>query len=324
MANYSKNNKNSASSCITQLWIICKTIHIGDIIISPAGKYSSSYHVGEVKSDYYFKRDYFRNGEIQPHRREIEWFQNKILKNNFSDKLKKSINRPGTVFNLNETYSEEIESLINGSIKQKITDVNKVEAVGGFDTVLTREEFNNSYNIIDVKSIEQPYEIAKRVRNYVIQIVELCKLNNKKPIFTENNLLKLWDDLEKQCNTRSDLKLFSETLYKLIKENTRYRNPNYKNKTDPFYIFMLPNEFYKVNPETTHFIFIINTLRQYYVHDETSKIGDVFAELLGTKSGPQILEDYQKLQCKVLLMFEKSMNILLSIIKKEFEQPKNP
>jgi hypothetical protein len=224
------------------------------------------------------------------------------------------------------------------------------QAVGGFDTVITREEFDNLYEsqrlsinrqveleeiksivqftkkdaIHNVKSVEHLYKTANLAKKYILQIIEICKLHNKEPIFIENNLLRLWDDLEKQCTTRNEYKLFTETLYKLLKENTRYKNPNYRSKTDPFYIFMLPDEFYKKNQETKHFISIVDTLRHFHVHDEIGKSGDVFEELLGNKSGPQTGDDYQKLQNEVLLKFEKSMEILLSIVKREFEQPKKP
>ena len=201
---------------------------------------------------------------------------------------------------------------------------NQTQINGYYIYGVMEKEIISSKQPIDNKPInnknkldpEQPYEIAKRAKIFILQIIEICKLHNKKPIFNEINLFKLWDDIEKPCTTRNEYKIFAETIYKLIKENTRYKNPNYKNKTDQFYIFMLPEEFYKTNSETTHFIFIIDTLRHFYVHDEIGKIGDVFEELLGSKSGPQIPDDYQKLQNNVLMKFEKSMDILLSIIKK--------
>jgi len=236
----------------------------------------------------------------------------KCLRSYENQKIHEILNRHEALKFFNKMKEGKAPNQENSITARKIELIKK----SSFNDLIKKEDTISN-------SIEQSYEILKQAKKYILQIIETCKLHNKKPIFVENNLLRLWDDLEKQCTSRSEYKLFTETLYKLLKENTRYKNPNYKNKTDPFYIFMLPEEFYRKNQETKDFIFIIDTLRHFYVHDEIGKSGDVFEKLLGKKSGPQTDVDYQRLQNEILLKFEKSMEILLSIVKKEFELPKN-
>jgi restriction system protein len=109
---YPDKTKIAAGLSCGQLWTICKGIKIGDILLCPDG--SSSYYVGEVISDYYFK-----NGGFLPHRRDIKWFQIKIERANMSDELKKSTGSIGTVSDITK-YSKEIEAFILGDNKPKI------------------------------------------------------------------------------------------------------------------------------------------------------------------------------------------------------------
>ena len=109
---YPTKTKISAGLSCGQLWTICKGIKIGDILLCPDG--SSSYYIGEVTSDYYFK-----NGEFLPHRRDVKWFQTKIDRSNMSDELKKSTGSIGTVSDITK-YSKEIEAFIQGDNKPKI------------------------------------------------------------------------------------------------------------------------------------------------------------------------------------------------------------
>ena len=172
-----------------------------------------------------------------------------------------------------------------------------------------------SETLIKKPSSESSYEIAQRVKKIILKINEIYKINRKKPIFNES--IKLWGYIEKPCVSRDDFKIFSETLYNLF-DKTRYKNSKYsRNNGEPYYISMLPKDFTQDNPTTTHFIFIVNTLRHYYVHEETDKIADVYEELLGHRFGPDSSEDFETLQKKVLSLFETSMKILLDMVKDE-------
>jgi restriction system protein len=55
----------------------------GDIVLS--GKRNGDYQVGKVIGDYYFAK-----GQVQPHRRPVEWFPYSIKKSDLSPKLRKS------------------------------------------------------------------------------------------------------------------------------------------------------------------------------------------------------------------------------------------
>jgi len=109
---YPAKTKIAAGLSCGQLWTICKGIKIGDILLCPDG--SSSYYIGEVTSDYYFK-----NGEFLPHRRDVKWFQTKIDRSNMSDELKKSTGSIGTVSDIAK-YSKEIDGFILGDNKPRI------------------------------------------------------------------------------------------------------------------------------------------------------------------------------------------------------------
>jgi len=109
---HSEKTKIAAGLSCGQLWTICKEIKVGDIILCPDG--SSSYYVGEVTSDYYFK-----SGCILPHRRNVKWFPNMIDKIDMSNELKNSVGSMGTVSNITK-YCKEIETFIQGNNKQKI------------------------------------------------------------------------------------------------------------------------------------------------------------------------------------------------------------
>jgi hypothetical protein len=173
------------------------------------------------------------------------------------------------------------------------------------------------------KQQRSSYEIAQNVREIILSINENCKLNKKKDIFDQSALFKLWGNIEKSCKSKNDFKNFAENIYKLLRETTRYKNPNKKNNNDPYYIFLIPNNFIKKEP-TKHFWDIVNTLRQYFIHDEIGNIAEVNKEFLGSSSGPESQEDYSKLQIEVLKLFENSMKILLDIVKNELNPPKNP
>jgi len=113
---HSDKTKVAAGLSCGQLWTICKGIRLGDIVICPDG--SGSYYIGEVTSDYYFKE-----GEILPHRRNVEWLNEKIDRVNMSNELKNATGAIGTVSDVTK-YSKEIEKFIQGDNKPKfiVTD----------------------------------------------------------------------------------------------------------------------------------------------------------------------------------------------------------
>jgi hypothetical protein len=112
-----RNKEQSAELIAPQIWAFWREMQIGDIVICPTGKKFNSYHVGEIKSNYYFKRDYFKkDGEMQPHRRDIEWFSKKIFLNDMSENLKKILKKHGTVVDLNKDTDEiqkELKELLD-------------------------------------------------------------------------------------------------------------------------------------------------------------------------------------------------------------------
>jgi restriction system protein len=88
------------------LHTVCKGMLKGDIVLCPDG--AGGYYVGEVASDYYYHAD----GPLQ-HRRKINWYEGRLLKDDMSQPLKNSAGSIGTVSNITK-YAEEIDLLIEG------------------------------------------------------------------------------------------------------------------------------------------------------------------------------------------------------------------
>jgi restriction system protein len=85
-------------------YTICKGIYKGDVVLCPDG--GNGYYVGEITSNYYYKPD-----EILPHRRNVQWYDRIILKEEMSPELQSSARGTGTASHLTQ-YADEIERLL--------------------------------------------------------------------------------------------------------------------------------------------------------------------------------------------------------------------
>jgi len=139
------------------LHTISKGIQIGDIVLCPDGK--GSYFVGEVTSDYLYKK-----GEILPHRRNVRWFTRLINRSEMSQSLRNSTGSIGTVSNVSK-YADEIEKLIAGDRPP--------------DIVATDE------------SIEDPsvFALEKHLEDFLVQNWHHTELGKKYNIFEEEGEL---------------------------------------------------------------------------------------------------------------------------------------
>jgi len=86
------------------LHTLCKGIHCGDIILSPAGK--ATYKAGKVVSDYYYNPD-----RALPHCRKVEWFSHCFSRNDMSPGLYNSVNARGTICQISK-HAREITLLL--------------------------------------------------------------------------------------------------------------------------------------------------------------------------------------------------------------------
>ena len=111
-----KKSKISAGLAAGYTWRICIGIKEGDIILSPDGQ--GTYLVGEVTQPYNFHSE----GPL-PHRRSVNWYSQRIGRNEMSEALRKSTGSAGTVSNVTK-HSEEIESLIQ---KKKVSNDKSIE-----------------------------------------------------------------------------------------------------------------------------------------------------------------------------------------------------
>jgi len=106
-------SKISAGLACGMIHTVISKIAIGDIILSPSG--SGYYYVGEVTGDY----RYVTGGSL-PHRRSVQWYGQKISRDDMSESLKNSTGSIGTVSNVS-AYNKEIDALIGGSASPEIT-----------------------------------------------------------------------------------------------------------------------------------------------------------------------------------------------------------
>lgn len=84
-----------------------KYMSTGDIVLSPLG--DNKYLVGQVSGEY----TYVPNSEI-PHRRSVDWFNNRLDGEDFSVELRNSLRSIGTLTNLAK-HGAEIDRLIEGN-----------------------------------------------------------------------------------------------------------------------------------------------------------------------------------------------------------------
>lgn len=88
------------------LWTVSKGINKGDIVLSPNGK--GVLYFGEITSDYYYKE-----GDILPHRRNVNWFLSTIRRAEVSQDMKNSISSQGTSAMITK-HAAEIDRYITG------------------------------------------------------------------------------------------------------------------------------------------------------------------------------------------------------------------
>jgi len=100
-------SKVAAGLACGAIWTVSRGLLTGDIVLCPDGK--GRYHVGRVKSDYYYAK-----GEVLPHRRGVEWLPQTIRREDMSEALKNSTGSIGTISNVTK-HGEEIAKLIGGT-----------------------------------------------------------------------------------------------------------------------------------------------------------------------------------------------------------------
>lgn len=116
------------------LWTICAGLKKGDIILTPDGQ--GQYHVGEISGGYYFAE-----GEVLPHRRKVQWYDQTIDRNDTSTPLQNSAGSIGTVSNMAK-HAEEIVRLIGGSsVPTIIATDNLIEDPSVFALEMHLEDF---------------------------------------------------------------------------------------------------------------------------------------------------------------------------------------
>jgi restriction system protein len=155
---YQKENpgrsKVAAGLACGMLWTIARGINIGDIMLCPNGK--GEYLVGEVASDYYYKK-----GENLSHRRAVNWFPKVIPRSEMSQELQNSTGAIGTLGNMTK-YTEEIERLIAGDRPATITS--------------------------NDETIEDPsiFALEKHLEDFLVQNWHHTDLGKKYDIYEEN------------------------------------------------------------------------------------------------------------------------------------------
>ena len=106
-------NKISAGLACGSLWVICKGIKVGDVVLCPDG--NGAYCVGEITGAYAYVP-----GKILPHRRTVHWFSHRIRREDMSPALRNSTGSIGTVARIDK-HVEELERLICGEAAPSLT-----------------------------------------------------------------------------------------------------------------------------------------------------------------------------------------------------------
>ena len=99
-------SKIAAGLACGALWVVCRGLDEGDVVICPAG--DGNYYIGEINSGYFYNP-----GNILPHRRSVKWYPVVVERSMFSDAFQKSTAR-GVIVQVTD-YADEIEKLIGGS-----------------------------------------------------------------------------------------------------------------------------------------------------------------------------------------------------------------
>lgn len=101
-------DKSNMSAGLTSgfIYTMCKSLMIGDTVISPDGK--GNYYIGEITSDYYYVP-----GTPLCHRRSVKWRDVTFARSDMSSALRSSTGSGGTCCDVS-TYAEEIEALASG------------------------------------------------------------------------------------------------------------------------------------------------------------------------------------------------------------------
>lgn len=101
---YPEKSKIAAGLASGVVWVVCKGILKGDIVLCPDG--SGTYRVGEVTGDYAFVP-----GESLVHQRQVHWLPVSVDRADMPDDLKNSAGSIGTVCDLSR-YRDVIEKLM--------------------------------------------------------------------------------------------------------------------------------------------------------------------------------------------------------------------
>jgi restriction system protein len=107
MALNPQKSKISAGLSCGALWVVCKGLKTGDIVLCPDG--SGSYRVGEIAGDYHYVP-----GGTLPHRRTVRWLDVSIRRDEMSEALRNSTGSIGTVSEVT-AYADEIDRLIGAA-----------------------------------------------------------------------------------------------------------------------------------------------------------------------------------------------------------------
>jgi hypothetical protein len=177
---------------------------------------------------------------------------------------------------------------------------------------------------IQLKTNNSSYEkIALEAEELIILINQNCKNIGKEPIF-KDGLFELWIDIKKTCSSKNDFEVFSSSLYKLIVENPREENPNFKKTGGHFYEYRYSkysSEFWKDGTITKCFIDDVKTIRHEFAHTKLVKKtpvktkAEVLQKYLGSSIEPRLPEKYQEFQFGVLKEFVSFLNKLLEMVE---------
>lgn len=110
-------------------WTVARGLEIGDVVLSTTAD-NSYFQIGRVTGPYFYAK-----GQVQPHRRPIEWLDSLIAKADLSEELLKSISA-GTVQDFSR-FADELQGFVQESDGVRVT-INQEDVENPFTFVMEK------------------------------------------------------------------------------------------------------------------------------------------------------------------------------------------
>jgi len=182
----------------------------------------------------------------------------------------------------------------------------------------------NQKRVILISKESGAKRIDKSISESSLVIAQRCeklvkKINKIKIIFNKENTEE-WLYIREPVKSEADFFMFRNKLCILVKEDTRYKNPDFKpgKRNGPYYYDRFPDNARRIKL----FKEDVENIRNYEGHKKDNeekklKYIEVCKKYLDLKREPVEKEEFMKFQINILSEFEVSLEELLDILLKK-------